>query len=279
MAGDRSAFAFLVRVEAWNLKMKVEFFRQPVTRQRIRSRELCAGVGGVAVEFDVDEGAHARNGAGADIGPCRYLKNRTSGVGERMARYSRQTPRAGRLPIVVDPVLEQHVGNVGAALDPVDMWLQRGPDFPAMGHLRDDTDLIQIVIAGSGMITGGRVLTYLGQLIDRSDTTVLLVGFMAEGTRGRQLSEGASQIRFFGREFPVKARIVQLRSLSAHADKSELLDWSADIRNFPEGVFLIHGEPEASASLQQTLEQDRRWPVHIPYLGEKRILWHLNGQN
>jgi metallo-beta-lactamase family protein len=137
----------------------------------------------------------------------------------------------------------------------------------------------KIVIAGSGMITGGRVLTYLGQLIDRSDTTVLLVGFMAEGTRGRQLSEGATQIRFFGRDFPVKARIVQLRSLSAHADKSELLDWSADIRNFPEGVFLIHGEPEASASLKQTLEQDRQWPVHIPYLGERRILWYLNDQN
>lgn len=133
----------------------------------------------------------------------------------------------------------------------------------------------KIVIAGSGMITGGRVLTYLGQLIDHSNTSVLLVGFMAEGTRGRLLAEGASEIKFFGRKFPVRARVIQLRSLSAHADQSELMEWSGNIRNFPEQVFLMHGEAEAAECLGQLLEKERAWKTHIPELGEKRILWYL----
>lgn len=142
-----------------------------------------------------------------------------------------------------------------------------------------DNPRAKIVIAGSGMITGGRVLTYLGQMIDRPNTTVLLVGFMAEGTRGRQLAEGKKEIRFFGREFPVKARILQLRSLSAHADRSELMDWSGDIRNFPEQVFLIHGEQEAAQSFKDNLVSERGWKVAIPHLGERQILWYIPDEN
>ena len=101
----------------------------------------------------------------------------------------------------------------------------------------------KIVIAGSGMVTGGRVLTYLKQLIDVPSTSVLLVGFQAEGTRGRQLLEGAHELKLFGKYYPVKAKIHHLESLSAHADQRELLDWMKDIENIPETVFLIHGEP------------------------------------
>ncbi len=100
----------------------------------------------------------------------------------------------------------------------------------------------KIVIAGSGMVTGGRVLTYLQQLIDEYSTSILLVGYQAEGTRGRKLLEGAQEIKFYGKYYPVKADVHHIESMSAHADQQELLDWTNNIRNIPEKVFLIHGK-------------------------------------
>jgi metallo-beta-lactamase family protein len=126
----------------------------------------------------------------------------------------------------------------------------------------------KIVIAGSGMVTGGRVLTYLNQLIDEPGTTVLLVGYMAEGTRGRQLLEGAHELKFFGKYHPVKAKVAHLESLSAHADQQELLDWLKEIKNIPEKVFLIHGEPTALDAFRTKIRDSYRWNVHIPKLYE-----------
>jgi metallo-beta-lactamase family protein len=126
----------------------------------------------------------------------------------------------------------------------------------------------KIVIAGSGMVTGGRVLTYLQQLIDDASTTVLLVGYQAEGTRGRQLFDGAHEIKFSGRYFPVKATIKHLESLSAHADQSELLHWMSDITNIPEKVFLIHGEPSALDAFRVKIKDTYHWDVSIPKLNE-----------
>src|SRR5690606_6534891 len=91
----------------------------------------------------------------------------------------------------------------------------------------------KIVIAGSGMVTGGRVLTYLQQLIDDPSTTVLMVGYQAEGTRGRQLLDGAHEIKLFGKYYPVKATVKHLESLSAHADQEELIHWMGGIKNIP----------------------------------------------
>lgn len=88
-----------------------------------------------------------------------------------------------------------------------------------------DTPAPKIVVAGSGMVTGGRVLTYLKQYIDRPETTVLLAGFQAEGTRGRQMLDGADEIKFYGKYYTVNARIDILDGLSAHADKNELINW------------------------------------------------------
>ncbi|MGB5820743.1 MAG: MBL fold metallo-hydrolase [Saonia sp.] len=130
----------------------------------------------------------------------------------------------------------------------------------------------KIVIAGSGMVTGGRVLTYLQQLLDKPSTTVLLIGYMATGTRGRQLLEGAHELKIYGKYYPVKARIRHLQSLSAHADQHELLHWLGKIRNIPESVFLIHGEPHALNSFRVKLNDSFRWHVHLPKLNEVRTL-------
>lgn len=128
----------------------------------------------------------------------------------------------------------------------------------------------KIVIAGSGMVTGGRVLTYLKQMIDIPTTTVLLVGYQAEGTRGRQLLEGAHELKLFGKYHPVKASIRHLERLSAHADQNELLDWIGDIKNIPETVFLIHGEPLALDAFRVKIQDALGWKVHIPKLNEIR---------
>ena len=124
----------------------------------------------------------------------------------------------------------------------------------------------KIIIAGSGMITGGRVLTYLQQLIDEPSTTVLLVGYQAEGTRGRQLQDGAHEIRFFGKYHPVKATVKSLESLSAHADQQDLIHWMGNIKNIPENVFLIHGEPQVLDAFRVKIKDTYHWNVIIPKL-------------
>lgn len=126
----------------------------------------------------------------------------------------------------------------------------------------------KIVIAGSGMVTGGRVLTYLKQLIDIPSTTVLLVGYQAEGTRGRLLLEGTHELKLFGKYHSVRAEIQHLESLSAHADQQELLHWMKDIKNIPEKVFLIHGEPTALNAFRVKLRDVHGWHIDIPKLGD-----------
>lgn len=129
-----------------------------------------------------------------------------------------------------------------------------------------DEKRTKVVIAGSGMVTGGRVLTYLRYLIDKPETTVLLAGYQAEGTRGRQLENGAAEIKIFGKYCPVKAKVLKIDSLSAHADQQELLDWLSEIKNVPEKVFLIHGEPTALDSLRVKIKDLYNVEVNIPQL-------------
>lgn len=131
-----------------------------------------------------------------------------------------------------------------------------------------DNPQAKIVIAGSGMVTGGRVLTYLKQLIDHKNTHILLVGYQAEGTRGRQLLDGVHEIKLYGKYYPVNAQVHNLQSLSAHADQSELLDWTSAIKNIPEKVFLIHGEAVASDCLRVKLQNEKSWHTYIPELNE-----------
>ncbi len=136
-----------------------------------------------------------------------------------------------------------------------------------------DNKKSKIVIAGSGMVTGGRVLTYLKQLIDEPETTVILVGYQAEGTRGRQMLEGAKEIKFFGKYYPVNAKVESIHSLSAHADRDELLLWLSEIENKPENVFLIHGEPTAADAFRVKLKDRYDWNAQIPKLNDEITLY------
>lgn len=131
-----------------------------------------------------------------------------------------------------------------------------------------DDKRAKVIIAGSGMVTGGRVLTYLRYYLEKPETTVLLVGFQAEGTRGRQLQEGAHEIKIFGKYCKVKAQILNISSLSAHADQQGILNWLSEVKNIPEKVFLIHGERMARDTLRVKLKDHYSWKVHLPELNE-----------
>jgi metallo-beta-lactamase family protein len=130
----------------------------------------------------------------------------------------------------------------------------------------------KIVIAGSGMVTGGRVLSYLKIYLGRPETTILLAGYQAEGTRGRQLLEGAPEIKFFGKMHSVKARIEMFHGLSGHADREELLTWLSKLKTPPEQTFLVHGEPHSLDSFRLKLKDSLGWNSEIPELYEIKEL-------
>ena len=106
----------------------------------------------------------------------------------------------------------------------------------------------KVVIAASGMITGGRVLSYLERYIGLPETTVIIVGYQAEGTRGRKLLEGATEVKIHGKYYEVKANIVEIEGLSAHGDQKDLLNWLSELETKPQKVFLVHGENQPADS-------------------------------
>ena len=126
-----------------------------------------------------------------------------------------------------------------------------------------------LVMAGSGMCTGGRIKHHLKHNITRSESTILFVGYQVKGTLGRELIDGAEEIRIHGRMFPVKARIRMIEGFSAHADKDDLVDWLGNLKSSPSMIFLTHGEKEAMSALYNKIKRKYSWPVQMPdYLEE-----------
>ncbi len=138
--------------------------------------------------------------------------------------------------------------------------------------LHENGQKTKIIIAGSGMVTGGRVLYYLTKLLGDEKNTVLLVGYQASGTRGSQLSNGAASIRIDDTDYAVRAEISQISSLSAHADQSDLLWWLASLQEAPKQIFLNHGEPEPAQELKSKIEEKYNWLVVV---AEMDILYDL----
>ena len=124
----------------------------------------------------------------------------------------------------------------------------------------------KIIIAGGGMASGGRVLTYFQNYLGDSNATILLVGYQAEGTRGRSLLEGASEIKLYGKYYPVKSRTINLEGLSAHADQRELINWLSNIKNTPEHIFIVHGEKVGAEGLKNKIKEVYNWDCEIPQL-------------
>ena len=127
----------------------------------------------------------------------------------------------------------------------------------------------KVVIAASGMITGGRVLSYLENYIGIAETTILIVGYQAEGTRGRKLIEGAKSIKIFGEYYKVRAKIVEIKGFSAHGDQTDLLDWLSELKNRPQKVFLVHGESNAADELRIKMREQYGFKCSIPLMGQE----------
>ncbi len=129
-----------------------------------------------------------------------------------------------------------------------------------------------IVIAGSGMCTGGRVKHHLVQNIGRPESTVVFVGYQAVGTLGRQILEGKERVRLFGTEHEVRARIQRIRGFSAHADRSELLRWLTNLQQPPRRVFITHGEHEAATAFRDLITEKTGWDVEVPDYRNEYVL-------
>jgi metallo-beta-lactamase family protein len=140
--------------------------------------------------------------------------------------------------------------------------------FVTVSSPRQSADLVasrqpSIVIASSGMATGGRVLRHLAATIANPKTTVLFVGYQAAGTRGRLLTDGAKEIRLLGRVYPVAARVERIDSMSAHADAAEIMRWLSGFSAAPRMTYLVHGDPAALTALSAKITAEKQWPVHI----------------
>ncbi len=129
-----------------------------------------------------------------------------------------------------------------------------------------------LVIAGSGMCTGGRIKHHLVTNISRRESTILFVGYQAIGTPGRQIVDGAKKVRILGRYHPVRARIAQIHGFSSHADRNELFRWLSELKKNPRQVFVVHGESEATQRFGAFLRKKTAWDISVPEYGAETFL-------
>jgi len=121
-----------------------------------------------------------------------------------------------------------------------------------------------VIVAGSGMATGGRIVHHLKAFAPDPRNAILLTGFQAGGTRGAALQAGAESIKIHGEYVAVRAQVSTLGNLSAHADQGELLDWLGSAEAPPRRVYLTHGEPEAADTLRRRVEETLGWHCEVP---------------
>ncbi len=187
-----------------------------------------------------------------------------------------QQDRIPHLPIYVDSPMANRVNAVFAhhpyLFDADTLKLGRtirlrnvnlvrsASESKALNHIRGTA----IIIAGSGMCTGGRIKHHLVSNISRPECSVVFVGYQARATLGRIILDGAKEVRILGEMCPVKAHIERIDGFSAHADKNELLKWMNTITGNPRHVFVTHGEPDAAEALAQAITEKEGWETSVP---------------
>lgn len=129
-----------------------------------------------------------------------------------------------------------------------------------------------VIIAASGMATGGRVLHHLKTFATDPRNTILFAGYQAGGTRGAAMLAGAESIKIHGQYVPLRAQVAQIENLSAHADYQEILSWTSRFEEPPRMTFLTHGEPDASRALAQHLQNAHGWACKVPEHGDSVTL-------
>lgn len=137
----------------------------------------------------------------------------------------------------------------------------------------------KIILAASGMLTGGRVLEYLKHYITDHRNTVLIVGYQAEGTRGRALLNHNYEIKIHGQYYNARARVEEISSLSAHADQAELIKWLEEFKGIPPQIYLVHGEPSAQEALRVKIKDKLHFKVTILKQDQNEFLFAVNQRN
>lgn len=202
-----------------------------------------------------------------------FAVGRTESVLLQLARLR----QAGRLPdvpiylnspmaIEVADIYHRHPGE--HRLDAADIDLMYSIATPV--HSVDESKLLNlrggpmVIISASGMITGGRILHHIAAYGDDRRNAIVLTGFQAAGTRGAALLAGAQTLRIFGRDVPIRAEVVSLASLSAHADADEIMAWMSRVGRPPRSVYVTHGEPAAADVLRARIKRELGWNARVP---------------
>lgn len=190
-----------------------------------------------------------------------------------------RTGRIPRVPVYLDSPLAINATGVFAD-HPEDhrLTLAQAESACALPRYVQDTEasksldhdpMPKIIIAGSGMATGGRILHHLKAHAPQPQHTILFAGYQAGGTRGAALVAGAEQIKIHGQYWPVKASVENLEMLSAHADGGEILDWLGGCPQRPRECFVVHGEAEAADTMRHRIEERLGWNATVPEHGER----------
>jgi metallo-beta-lactamase family protein len=199
-----------------------------------------------------------------------------------------RTQQVPRVPVFLDSPMASRVTEVfshhPAFLDTEmrDLLAREASPFElpslVMARTADESKAINairgtaVIIAGAGMCTGGRIKHHLVHNLPRRESTVLFVGYQANGTLGREILEGAKSVRVLGQQVPVRARVARIGGFSAHADRDELLRWASAIKAKPRGVFVVHGEPEVAEGFGRTLADRMGWQASVPAAGDSVAL-------
>jgi metallo-beta-lactamase family protein len=181
------------------------------------------------------------------------------------------------MAIRITEVFKQYAAQMDDEMKDLIRRRQSPFDFPGLKFVEtvaeskklNDIKGTVMIIAGSGMATGGRVKHHLANNISRPECTVLFVGYQAEGTLGRQILDGAKSVRIHGQPYPVRAKIEHIQGFSAHADRDELLKWLSRLSAEPRLVFITHGEARAAESFKAFLKEKTGYKVTVPAYGEK----------
>jgi len=139
---------------------------------------------------------------------------------------------------------------------------------------RDESKVINavkggaIIVSSSGMATGGRILHHLQQRLPRAENTILLIGYQAHGTRGRQIMEGEPEVKIHGQLVPVRAKVETILGFTGHADYNEVLAWLMGFNRPPDKPFIVHGDPETSTALAEKIRSHFGWETVVPGYGD-----------
>jgi len=129
-----------------------------------------------------------------------------------------------------------------------------------------------IIVAASGMMTGGRILHHVVAFGQDEKNAILLAGYQAGGTRGARLAAGEKSLRIFGDDIPIRAEVIALQSMSGHADADQIIDWMRSAPTPPSQVFVTHGEPEAADRMRFRIADELKWNARVPHDGEEVAL-------